>query len=159
MCSCPHSSILLSSITPASHKRSASATASLEQKSNRSFFSCLKDSSVLHLFIISRIWSWPMLKVVCCDVVIIRIFILNIGANIRKYFQFPKKKDKKLRFYGFLDYSNTLLAIIARRNRGKGTGKQGTRRHVTGRDTAFLSIRTPARTNQGGRPYILEHPP
>ena len=32
-------------------------------------------------------------------------------------------------------------------NRGKGTGKQGARRHVTGSETACLSIRTPARTN------------
>ena len=30
---------------------------------------------------------------------------------------------------------------------GKGAGKQGARRHVTGSDTACLSIRTPARTN------------
>ena len=34
----------------------------------------------------------------------------------------PKKKDKNLRFYGFLGCSNTLLVIIARGNRGKGTG-------------------------------------
>ena len=32
-------------------------------------------------------------------------------------------------------------------NRGKGTGKQGARRHVTGSETACLSIRTPARMN------------
>jgi hypothetical protein len=32
----------------------------------------------------------------------------------------PKKKDKNLRFYGFLGYGNTLLVIIARGNRGKG---------------------------------------
>ena len=56
-------------------------------------------------------------------------------------------KTKKLRFYGFLGCGNTLLVIIARGKREKGTGKQGARRHVTGRDTAGLSIRTPARTN------------
>jgi len=33
----------------------------------------------------------------------------------------PKKRDKKLRFYGFLGYSNTLLVIIARGKREKGT--------------------------------------
>ena len=59
----------------------------------------------------------------------------------------PKKKDKNLRFYGFLGCSNTLLVIIARGKREKGTGKQGTRRHVTGSETACLSIRTPARMN------------
>ncbi len=32
-------------------------------------------------------------------------------------------------------------------NRGKGTGKQGARRHVTGRDTASRQIRTDARMN------------
>jgi hypothetical protein len=42
----------------------------------------------------------------------------------------PKEKDKKLRFYGFLGYSNTLLAIIVLRNRGKDTGKQGERGHL-----------------------------
>ena len=47
----------------------------------------------------------------------------------------------------FLGYSNTLLVIIARGNRGKGTGKQGVRRHVTGRETASYQIRTGARTN------------
>lgn len=30
----------------------------------------------------------------------------------------------------FLGYSNTLLVIIARRNRGKDTGKQGERGHL-----------------------------
>ena len=30
---------------------------------------------------------------------------------------------------------------------GKGTGKQGARRHVTGSETVCLPIRTPARTN------------
>ena len=59
----------------------------------------------------------------------------------------------------FLGYSNTLLVIIARRKRGKGTGKQGARRHVTGRDTASCQIRAGARMNWGGRPYILERPP
>ena len=47
----------------------------------------------------------------------------------------------------FLGCCNTLLVIIARGNRGKGTGKQGARRHVTGSETVCLSIRTPARTN------------
>jgi hypothetical protein len=39
-----------------------------------------------------------------------------------KYFQFPKKKDKNLRLYGFLDCCIMLLVMIVRRNRGKGTG-------------------------------------
>ena len=43
----------------------------------------------------------------------------------------PKEKDKKLRFYGFLDCCIMLLVMIVRRNRGKGTGKQGARRHVS----------------------------
>ena len=39
------------------------------------------------------------------------------------------------------------LSKIHVRNRGKDTGKQGTRRHVTGRDTASRQIRTDARMN------------
>lgn len=50
----------------------------------------------------------------------------------------PKEKDKKLRFYGFLGYGNTLLVIIARGNRGKDPCKQGKRRYVTGSKTASL---------------------
>jgi hypothetical protein len=54
-----------------------------------------------------------MLKVVCCDVAIILIFILNIGANITKYFQYSKGKGQKvtllwfsgLQQYAFGDYS------------------------------------------------------
>ena len=34
-----------------------------------------------------------------------------------------------------------------RRNRGKGTGKQGARRHVTGRETASCQIRAGGRIN------------
>jgi hypothetical protein len=45
-------------------------------------------------------------------------------------FNIPKKKDKNLRFYGSLGCSNTLLAIIVLRNRGKDTGKQGERGHL-----------------------------
>ena len=60
---------------------------------------------------------------------------------------FQKNKDKNLRFYGFLGYGNTLLVIIARRNRGKGTGKQGVRRHVTGREKASFQIWTGALIN------------
>ena len=59
----------------------------------------------------------------------------------------------------FLGYSNTLLVMIVRGKREKGTGKQGVRRHVTGRETASCQIRAGARINQGGRPYILERPP
>jgi hypothetical protein len=46
------------------------------------------------------------------------------------YSNVGKKKDKNLRFYGFLGCSNTLLAIIVLRNRGKDTGKQGERGHL-----------------------------
>ena len=59
----------------------------------------------------------------------------------------------------FLGCCNTVLTIIVRRNREKGTGKQGERRHVTGRETASYQIRTGARINSGGRPYMLERPP
>ena len=54
---------------------------------------------------------------------------------------------------------NTLLVIIVRRNRGKDPCKQGTRRHVTGSETASRQIRAADRTNLGERPYVLEHPP
>ena len=47
----------------------------------------------------------------------------------------------------FLGCCNTVLTIIVRRNRGKGTGKQGVRRHVTGRETASYQIRAGARIN------------
>jgi hypothetical protein len=47
----------------------------------------------------------------------------------------------------FLGYSNTLLVIIVRGKREKGTESQGVRRHVTGRETASCQIRTPARIN------------
>ena len=59
----------------------------------------------------------------------------------------------------FLGCYNTVLTIIVRRNRGKDTGKQGERRHVTGRETASYQIRAGARINYGGRPYMLERPP
>ena len=47
----------------------------------------------------------------------------------------------------FLGCCNTVLTIIVRRNREKGTGKQGVRRHVTGRETASYQIRAGARIN------------
>ena len=49
---------------------------------------------------------------------------------------FQRKRTKTYAFMAFLGCCNTVLTIIVRRNRGKGTGKQGERRHVTGRETA-----------------------
>ena len=48
----------------------------------------------------------------------------------------PKSVVRLIWVYGFLGCCNTILTISIRRNRGKGTGKQGTRRHVTGSETA-----------------------
>lgn len=63
----------------------------------------------------------------------------------------------------FLGCCNTVLTIIVRRNREKGTGKQGVRRHVTGRETASYQIRAGARIIRAGaliswstRPDMLE---
>jgi hypothetical protein len=39
------------------------------------------------------------------------------------------------------------LSKVYVRNRGKGTGKQGVRRHVTGRETASCQIRAGGRIN------------
>ena len=47
----------------------------------------------------------------------------------------------------FLGCYNTVLTIIVRRNREKGTGLQGVRRHVTGKETASRRIRASALTN------------
>ena len=51
------------------------------------------------------------------------------------------------------------LSKVYVRNREKGTGKQGERRHVTGRETACNRERDGILPDSGGRPYILERPP
>ena len=60
---------------------------------------------------------------------------------------FQRKRTKTYAFMAFLGCCNTVLTIIVRRNRGKGTGKQGARRHVTGRETASCQIRAGGRIN------------
>ena len=74
------------------------------------------------------------------------------AAKIRILFETWKKKKKKCK-------KRDSFCKDIRGNREKGTGKQGARRHVTGRDTASCQIRAGARMNWGGRPYILERPP
>ena len=59
----------------------------------------------------------------------------------------------------FLGCCNTVLTIIVRRNRGKGTGKQGVRRHVTGSETACNRERDGILPDSGGRPHKLGRAP
>ena len=93
-----------------------------------------------------------MLKVVCCDVAIILIFILNIGANITKYFQYSKGKGQKvtllwfsgLRQYAFGDYS---------------TWEQGKRYGITGSEKACNRERDGILPDSDGRPHKLGRAP
>ena len=59
----------------------------------------------------------------------------------------------------FLGCCNTVLTIIVRRNREKGTGKQGVRRHVTGSEKACNRERDGILPDSGGRPHKLGRAP
>ena len=59
----------------------------------------------------------------------------------------------------FLGCCNTVLTIIVRRNRGKGTAKQGVRRHVTGSEKACNRERDGILPDSGGRPHKLGRAP
>ena len=78
---------------------------------------------------------------------------LRVKLNYTKYNPMLYEKDAKK------SKKRDLLSEEIRKNMGKGTSKQGKIYVVTGSKVRGCLLLSPVRMNEGGRPYILGHPP